>query len=133
MFARIMNSVAAAVVIGSIVFAFAGGGYLNPSPTGSFVRWNAEQAINAMSTPYTMIDADSLGCVVATKYGTHYRLIRFANYSGTTQYIKVISDNTGDTSFVVVPALSVSEKTSVIRKVISGMVADSTRMDFIYE
>ena len=130
---RLVLSVVGVVFVGSILHVWAQGGYLNPSTSASYSRWNTEQALNAMSTPYTMVDADSVGCVIATKYGTHHRLVRFANYSGTTQKIKVISANTGDTSVVVVPSESVSEKTSVIRKVISGMVVDSTRMDFVYE
>jgi hypothetical protein len=131
---RLFLSVIGVVLFASVVLVWSQGGYLNPSSTGAWQRWNLEQSTNAMSTPYTMITADSTACgSVSTKYGSHHRLIRFANYSGSTQYIKVVSNNTGDTSFVVIAALSVSEKTSCIRKVISGMVKDSTRLDFIYE
>lgn len=94
---------------------------------------STDQALNSMADVYTSTDADSVGLVVATKYGTHYRLIQIRNLSGTTQYIKVIVSNTGDTTVHAIPAFSGTGKIAVVRKVISGAVVDSTAYDFQYE
>ena len=92
-----------------------------------------DRALNSIADIYTSKDADSVGLVVATKYGTHYKLIQIRNLSNTTQYIPVIIAETGDTTTHAIPALTGTGKIAVVRKVIEGAVVDSTAYDFQYE
>lgn len=112
-------------------FAQSEGGYINKTGDGTTSAWSDNQALNAITQPFTMKMADSTASTITTKYGTHYRLCRIANVSSTDQRIKVVTFN-GDTSTVLVTAGTCSERLPFIRRVISGAVVDSTRYDFLY-
>jgi hypothetical protein len=109
------------------------GGYILKSTDGSYSQWAAEQALNSMADWYTVRIADSTGVgVVLTKYGSHHNLKAFANLSASVQKIKYVALNTNDTGAIAIPAHSTSGKLPAIKKVISGMVVDSTALYFQY-
>jgi hypothetical protein len=126
----------AVLVLAVIAIAQPGeGGYVTKSTDGSFSQWSTDQSLNSMADWYTGTSTDSSACgSVSAKYGIHYRMKQLRNLSSTTQYIKVIYLNTpNDTDLIVLDAKQSSGKRPAIKKVISGMVADSTGLDFQYK
>lgn len=123
---------AAVALIGHIAAqAKAEGGYIMKSTTGVYSTYAQEQALNSMADWYTCKRADSVGCVVSTKYGTYTRLKQIYNNSGTVQKIKVIFINrlvstVADTVTLNINAYSATGKLPSIQKVVEGAIIDST-------
>jgi hypothetical protein len=111
--------------------AKAEGGYIMKSTLGAYSTYSTEQALNSVADWYTCKRADSIGVVVATKYGSTVRLKQIYNNSGSTQYIKVVFVNrlvstVADTVTLNVPAYGLTGKLPSVLKVVSGAVVDST-------
>jgi hypothetical protein len=133
----IMKNSTLLAVFGFVVIAFVfhliaqDGGNLNSDANTGKYKWSTEQALNSMADLYLEPEADSVGAVIATKYGTNYRCIRLTNNSGTMQKIRVEFVNRYDngtrcSTTYNVDANSTTGKIPAILKVISGMVVDST-------
>jgi hypothetical protein len=94
---------------------------------------SADKALSSMSDIYDSRDAAATSCHVASTYGSHYKLIQIRNLSGSTQFITVVNDNTGNTCHYAIPAYQATGKITPARSIASGAVIDSTGYDFQYE
>lgn len=107
------------------------GGALRSYPNSGVYAYNEVQGINAMSGIWTSLPADSAS--KPSMPNAKYRVVQFRNVSATLQRINYISLNTGDTVQVIVNAYSESGLRDATKKILSGMVADSTWLDIQYE
>jgi hypothetical protein len=133
---RFFKVAASAVLLVGMVSVYlyaqakAEGGRIMKDNTGTYSTYAPEQALNSMADWYTAKRADSVGCVVATKYGTTARLKQIYNNSGTLQKIKLVFVNAistvDDTITFNLNAYSSTGKIPSVKKVVSGAVIDST-------